>query len=112
MENDTSIEIQNDMELHMEEYPASSSADHGQNDIQADTTSVFRGIFSTDTFNSFEEFEYFFKKYQNQTGSVFRAKSSSSVISENKRRQQQIPVELNYGSVSFVCVHYGSICKE
>ncbi|XP_066969260.1 uncharacterized protein [Macrobrachium rosenbergii] len=116
MESDTSVEVENTLELHasaeLQEYQASSSAAQGQDDIQADTASVFRDTFSSDTFSSFDEFDYLFKKYQNQTGSVFRVKSSSSVISENKRRQHQIPSELKYGSVSFVCVHYGNPSRK
>lgn len=112
MEIDTPAEVTNGMELHTsaepQEYPASSSADQGQDDIQADTrtctdtTSVFRDIFSNDTLNSIEKSDYIFKKYQNQTGSGFEW-LSSFVISEDKRRQQQIPVIPKYGCSIRVC---------
>ena len=84
----------------------------GETSDFTDLTSIFSDIFPEDSFSSFEQFEALFNKFQEDTGSVSRVKSSSSAEFENKRRQHPIPKELKYGSVTYVCVHYGSPKKK
>ena len=50
-----------------------------ENSNFTDLTSVFSNIITQDTFSSFEEFDSLFNEFQDQTGSVFRVKSSTSV---------------------------------
>ena len=68
---------------------------------------AFEQVFDKDTFKSFEDFECKFQEYQQQTGSVYRVKTSTSVDYENRRRKNPLPASLKYSSVTFVCVHYG-----
>ncbi|XP_076044544.1 uncharacterized protein LOC143027225 [Oratosquilla oratoria] len=74
----------------------------------ADLTDVFDRIFQHKVFSSFAEFEELFTVFREETGSVFRIKSSCSIDYVNtKRKKHYIPERFKYLSLTYCCVHYG-----
>lgn len=75
--------------------------------MASNLSETFAQVFIAETFKCFNDFEEKFKAFQQETGSVYRVKSSTSVEFENKRRKKPLPACLKYSNVVFVCVHYG-----
>lgn len=77
-------------------------------EVVVDLTQEFDRIFRQKCFQSFSEFEVLFNQFKEETGSVFRVKSSCSVVYENSRRKKHvIPERYKFVSIKYCCVHYG-----
>ncbi|XP_042867682.1 uncharacterized protein LOC122250366 [Penaeus japonicus] len=84
------------------------SAEEGLESCVVDLAEDFNRIFNVNSFGSFQEFEKLFNKFKEETGSVFRVKSSCSVAYENSRRKKHfIPTRFKFVSIKYCCVHYG-----
>ncbi|KAG7159520.1 uncharacterized protein LOC121877326 [Homarus americanus] len=90
------------------EIDDTTGEEHANQDYVVDLAHHFDRVFAHTTFNSFKEFEDLFNQFKKETGSVFRIKSSCSVVYENSRRKKHfIPARFKFVSVKYCCVHYG-----
>ncbi|XP_063597020.1 uncharacterized protein LOC134773581 [Penaeus indicus] len=100
--------VEGDGETPEEEVETEAPSAEGLDSCVVDLAEDFTRVFNVNSFGSFQEFEKLFNKFKEETGSVFRVKSSCSVAYENSRRKKHfIPARFKFVSIKYCCVHYG-----